>query len=72
MNVIAELFIAGTETTSTTILWTLLLFLHHPQVQEKCWKEVNEVIGSNREPVMGDRTKMVFLEATIMEVNKDT
>ncbi|KAL8615080.1 hypothetical protein ACOMHN_009156 [Nucella lapillus] len=64
----ADLFIAGTETTSTAILWGLLFFLHHPHVQDKCFQEISEVIGPHRPPSMSDRPKMTYLEATICEV----
>ena len=63
-----ELFLAGTETTSTTIGWALLYFLHHPEVQDKCYKEICDVIGTGRLPAFGDKADMTYLEATIMEV----
>ncbi|XP_070194258.1 cytochrome P450 2J4-like [Littorina saxatilis] len=68
LNSIADLFVAGTESTATAILWTLLFFLHYPKVQDKCFKEISDVIGSGRAPTMQDRPKLQYLEATIMEV----
>ncbi|KAL8615082.1 hypothetical protein ACOMHN_009167 [Nucella lapillus] len=65
---VGDLFAAGTETTSTTILWALLFFLHHPHVQDKCFQEISDVIGPHRPPSMSDRPKMTYLEATITEV----
>ncbi|KAK7101305.1 cytochrome P450 2J1-like [Littorina saxatilis] len=67
-NSISDLFVAGTETTSTAIRWTLLFFLHYPKVQDKCFQEISDVIGSGRAPSMQDRPKLQYLEATIMEV----
>ena len=52
LQAVADMFAAGTETTSTAIRWALLLFLHHPKVQERCHKEVMDVIGSGRAPKM--------------------
>ncbi|XP_048253649.1 cytochrome P450 2D14-like [Haliotis rufescens] len=66
--VIADLFAAGTETTSTTIRWTLAYFLHNPDIQEKCFQEIQENIGQSRRPSMQDKTKLPYMEATIMEV----
>ncbi|KAK7099730.1 hypothetical protein V1264_022791 [Littorina saxatilis] len=63
-----DLFLAGTETTSTTIAWALLFFLHHPEVQDKCYKELCDVIGTGRLPSMQDKPEMTYLEATTMEV----
>ncbi|KAJ6656390.1 hypothetical protein lerEdw1_003893, partial [Lerista edwardsae] len=35
INVIVDLFGAGTETTASTLLWGLLLMVLHPEVQSK-------------------------------------
>ena len=43
-----DLFKAGAETTSTTLLWTVLYLTLHPQVQEKCFQEVQQVVGDHR------------------------
>jgi cytochrome P450 len=66
--VVSDLFAAGTETTSTTISWALLLFLHHPHVQDKCFQEIQQVTGGTRPPCMRDRPDMTYMEATILEV----
>ncbi|ESP04755.1 hypothetical protein LOTGIDRAFT_229889 [Lottia gigantea] len=65
---VVDLFVAGTDTTAATISWTILLFLHHPRVYDKCCKEVQEVVGIGRRPTMKDRPTMPYVEATIMEV----
>ncbi|XP_048253326.1 cytochrome P450 2D27-like [Haliotis rufescens] len=65
---IADLFLAGTETTATIIRWTLAYFLHNPDVQEKCFREIQENIGQSRRPSMKDKTNLPYVEATIMEV----
>ncbi|XP_041350185.1 cytochrome P450 2C23-like [Gigantopelta aegis] len=67
---INDLFIAGTESTATTIYWALLYFLHNPNVQEKCFKEINEKIGTSRLPSTRDKTGLPYLEATIMELQR--
>ena len=64
---INDLFLAGTETTSTTISWFLLVILYFPQIQEKCFAEVNTVVGRNRPVCLKDKENMSFLEATIRE-----
>ncbi|KAL8600943.1 hypothetical protein ACOMHN_030600 [Nucella lapillus] len=67
-KVIANLFAAGTETTSTVVRWALLFFLHHPHVQDRCFQEISEVLGPHRPPSMSDRPQLVYLEAAIWEV----
>ncbi|XP_076462146.1 cytochrome P450 2U1-like [Babylonia areolata] len=63
-----DLVITGTETTTAAILWALLLLLNHPDVQEKCYEEINRVVGTSRLPNVEDRKDMDYLEATIQEV----
>lgn len=63
-----DLFTGGTETTATTLRWTLVYFLNYPDVQEKCFKEILENVGQSRRPSMKDKTNLPYMEATIMEV----
>jgi len=42
-NNVADIFLAGQDTTSSSILWTFLYLLHHPEVQVKIHKELDEV-----------------------------
>jgi len=42
-NIVADVFIAGQDTTSSSILWTFLYLLHHPKAQAKVHEELDEV-----------------------------
>ncbi|KAH9510287.1 cytochrome P450 2 sub U member 1 [Bulinus truncatus] len=64
------LFFAGSDTTSTTILWCLLYVLHYPEVQKNIFNEISEYIGTERLPNITDRPKMKHLTAFIMEVQR--
>jgi cytochrome P450 len=33
-NGMIDLFLAGMETTSTSLMWTFLYMIHHPEIQE--------------------------------------
>lgn len=68
MRLVGDLFVSGTETTATSICWGVLQFLHQPEIQKKCFEEVERVIGFNRIPTMLDKPNMVYLEATINEI----
>ncbi|XP_041357924.1 cytochrome P450 2U1-like [Gigantopelta aegis] len=66
--VIWNLFLTGTESTATAILWLLLYFMHFPEVQNKCFAEIVETIGSDRSICLKDKTDLPYLEATLMEI----
>ncbi|KAM9329525.1 cytochrome P450 2U1 [Gastrophryne carolinensis] len=70
--IIGDLFVAGTDTTSNTILWSLLYMCHHPDVQKKVQAEIDVVVGRDRPPSLTDKTAMPFTEATIMEIQRMT
>jgi len=62
------LFMAGTETTATTLRWGLLFMLMHPDIQRKVQKEIDDVIGRDRLPEMNDRLQLPYTEATLLEI----
>ncbi|KAK3578378.1 hypothetical protein CHS0354_025472 [Potamilus streckersoni] len=65
---IGNLFGAGSETTATCIRWILLHFLHFPEIQKKCFEEIDQVVGRERLPQLIDKEHLSYLEATILEI----
>ncbi|KAL8615097.1 hypothetical protein ACOMHN_009173 [Nucella lapillus] len=63
-----DLFSAGTESTSIALRWALLFFVHYPEVQEKCYKEICDTVGPTRPPSIRNKADMTYVEATVMEV----
>ncbi|XP_077475484.1 cytochrome P450 2K1-like [Stigmatopora argus] len=67
--VVANLFAAGTDTTSTTLQWGLLLLAKYPRIQERIHEELNRVVGSR--PVdVDDRKDLPYTNAAIHEVQR--
>jgi methyl farnesoate epoxidase/farnesoate epoxidase len=63
-----DLFVAGAETTSTTLSWAFLILALHPEIQEKVHDEIKRVVGLSRNVSLADRPNLPYLEATDMEV----
>ncbi|XP_038534693.1 cytochrome P450 2D6 isoform X2 [Canis aureus] len=68
--VTSDLFVAGMVSTSITLTWALLLMILHPDVQRRVQQEIDEVIGREQLPEMGDQTRMPFTVAVIHEVQR--
>lgn len=66
---VLNFFGAGSNTVMVTIMWHLLTYANYPDtVQAKIQREIDEVVGRERQPKWEDRNRMPFTMATIWEV----
>ena len=56
-NLMIDLFIAGTETTSTSLLWLILLLATYPEIQEKIQQEIDSHVPRDMIPSLEHRPK---------------
>jgi cytochrome P450 len=52
-----DLFTAGGETLSSSLVFSLLYMILNPNVQKAVQKELDEVVGKDRRPTLGDRVR---------------
>ncbi|KFP71950.1 Cytochrome P450 2J6, partial [Acanthisitta chloris] len=70
IQTIFDLFVAGTETTATTLRWALLYMVLYPDVQEKVQKELDAVLGCSRVISYEDRKKLPYTNAVVHEIQR--
>ena len=63
-----DLFLAGSETTSTTLIFAILLMLHDSRPFKKAQKELDGVVGRSRLPCLDDRPNLPYFEALMAEL----
>ncbi|KAK7604566.1 hypothetical protein V9T40_005752 [Parthenolecanium corni] len=65
---VVTMMIGGSETSALTLSFTLLMLAMNPEVQERAYKEIVQILGTDERPIlMEDVSKMVFLEQCIRE-----
>ncbi|XP_019943606.2 cytochrome P450 2G1-like [Paralichthys olivaceus] len=70
VSTVLNLYLAGTETTSSTIRFALSVFIKYPKVQERMQQEIDTVIGQHRYPHMEDRKSLPFTDAVLHEIQR--
>ncbi|GMS87026.1 hypothetical protein PENTCL1PPCAC_9201, partial [Pristionchus entomophagus] len=70
VNVCSDFFIAGMETTSTTLRWGMLHMANNLVVQDKIRAEIHSVVGKYGEITMSDRSRLPYTYAAVAELQR--
>ncbi len=64
---LVTLFLAGHETTSHALTWTLILLAQHPEIEVALYDEVRRALGGRREATYDDLPNMPLTERVVKE-----
>ncbi|KAM4028294.1 cytochrome P450 2C8-like isoform 2-T2 [Anomaloglossus baeobatrachus] len=65
-----SLMAGGTDSTTITLNFSLVLISNYPEVQAKVQQEIDEVTGSAHAPEMMDRAQMPYTNAVVHEMQR--
>ena len=65
VGVVRDLFVAGAETTATTLTWIVLYLSKYPEIQSKMQSEIDDILDENSFPQMAMMEKMPYVRAVI-------
>lgn len=68
--VILDIFIAGSQTTSTTIDLALMMMILRPDLKDKCIQEISSQENSTCFPCYAEKTKFPFIQSFLLEVQR--
>ena len=70
LQTLRDFFVAGSETTATTLRWAALYLIRNRDIQIKMRQEIETVVGSGRFPSMDDKPRLPYCEAVILEAQR--
>ncbi|XP_076038333.1 methyl farnesoate epoxidase-like [Oratosquilla oratoria] len=65
-----DLFLAGFETTTSTLMWAVVLMAMYPDVQEKVFHELHNNLPGSVLPNMEEKKNLPYTEAVLSEVQR--
>nr|ATG29974.1 CYP76AA69 [Taxus chinensis] len=65
---IFELFMAGSDTSATTIEWAMAELIRNPHTMKRVQEELDQVVGHNRRVEESDIDQLPYLHAAVKEV----
>lgn len=68
--VILDLFVAGANSTSNTLDFSLMSLVLYPEIQKKCQQHIDAAIGNAQLPTLKDKSRLAYIEAVILEAQR--
>ena len=68
IETLKDFFLAGTETTSSSLEWALVILANHPGIQNRLQTDIDSVVDRNNLPSLRDRPNLPYVEAALMEM----
>ncbi|KAJ9140246.1 hypothetical protein P3X46_030918 [Hevea brasiliensis] len=65
--VLMDMFIGGTDTTATTMDWTMAELMKNPRIMKKAQEEVRRVVGNKSKVEESDLDQMTYLKCIVKE-----
>ncbi|KAF7828343.1 geraniol 8-hydroxylase-like [Senna tora] len=65
--VLKDLFVAGSDTTSSTLEWGMAELLRNPKAMSKAKEEVEEIVGKGKAVEESDISRLPYLQAVVKE-----
>ena len=63
-----NIFVAGTDTSAATMVWTMTYLMMHPRVMKKVQEEIRSLVGGNKSFVDEDDVQQLhYLKAVVKE-----
>ena len=67
--ILMDLFLAGAETTSTTLTWSLINLMQYPEKQKKIHDEIDNILGDEVPNLEYKGRYVVFLDDRLNRMN---
>nr|XP_010936313.1 flavonoid 3'-monooxygenase [Elaeis guineensis] len=66
-GILLDMFVAGTDTSTSTVEWALAELIRHPDILKKAQQELDSVVGRNRLVSEPDLVHLPLLQAIVKE-----